>query len=170
LQDRAGIARRLGADLFLSIHADSAGEVDGGVKGATIYTLSEKASDDLAARLAARENDADKVNGVALASQSDAVNAILVDLSQRRVGEESSAFADLIIREGEGRMQFHPTPRRSAAFVVLKAPDVPSVLFEAGYISNPAEAARLASEQGKAGFAEVMARAIRIYLVRQAGV
>lgn len=169
LQERAEIARRLGADLFLSIHADSAGGESDGVQGATIYTLSDKASDETAARLAARENQADRINGVALKEQSNAVSAILVDLSQRRANEEASDFASLIIREGEGRLPFHPEPRRSAAFVVLKAPDVPSVLFEAGYITNPQEAARLASQEGREGFAEVMARAIRIYFARQAG-
>ncbi len=169
LQERAEIARRLGADLFLSIHADSAGAASDGVRGATIYTLSDKASDEAAARLAARENQADMVNGVVLRGHSDVVSAILVDLSRRRVNEEAADFAALIIREGEGALRFHPEPRRSAAFVVLKAPDVPSVLFEAGYISNPEEAARLASQQGQSGFAEVMARAIRIYFVRQAG-
>lgn len=168
LQERAEIARRLGADLFLSIHADSAGEQEG-VGGATIYMLSQKASDEATARLAARENEADLVNGIALGGQSDAVSAILVDLSQRHANEAAGQLANLIIREGEGRLAFHENPRRSAAFAVLKAPDVPSLLFEAGYITNPEDAQRLASSEGRATFADVMARAIRIYFVRQAG-
>ena len=118
----------------------------------------------------ARENGADRVNGIALEGRSDAVSAILVDLSQRRTREESGEFARLIVREGEGQMAFQPQPRRSAAFAVLKSPDVPSVLFEAGYITNPQEAHRLASAEGQARFADVVDKAIRIFFARQAGV
>lgn len=168
LEERALIARKLGADLFLSIHADAVADKEG-VSGASIYVLSDEASDAAAARLARRENDADRLNGVALASQNDTVSAILIDLSRRRASRESAEFAGLIAREGQGVMRFHPRPLRSAAFVVLKAPDVPSVLFEAGYITNPAEAERLNSDGGRAQFASVMARAIRIYFARQAG-
>lgn len=166
LEERAEIARRLGADLFLSIHADSAGELSR-VTGASIYTLSASASDQAAARFAARENSADRVNGVNLEGRDDAVSSILVDLSQRRTQGQSSEFAGLILREGQGRLGFHPDPLRSAALIVLHAPDVPSVLYEAGFISNPADAERLASPQGRVNFAEVMARAIRIYFARQ---
>ncbi|MBO9499644.1 MAG: N-acetylmuramoyl-L-alanine amidase [Novosphingobium sp.] len=168
LQERAEIARRLGADLFLSIHADSAGD-DGGVSGASVYTLSEKASDEAAARFAARENSADRVNGISLSGRSDAVSAILVDLSQRRAQAESAEFAGLIVREGQGSIAFHPDPRRSAALAVLRAPDVPSVLFEAGFITNPDDAKRLTSPEGQARFADAMERAIRIYFARNSG-
>ncbi|MDD3799296.1 MAG: N-acetylmuramoyl-L-alanine amidase [Novosphingobium sp.] len=168
LAERRDIARALGAGLFISIHADSAGD-ESGITGATIYTLSAKASDETAARMAARENRADRINGVELEGQSDTVSAILADLSQRRVREESTELAGLIIREGKGLMAFHPTPRRSAAFVVLKSPDVPSVLFEAGYITNPEDAQRLASPEGRQRFAEVVDKAIRVYFARQAG-
>jgi N-acetylmuramoyl-L-alanine amidase len=168
LDERVDIARKLGADLFLSIHADSAGEKDQ-VTGASVYTLSSKASSEAAARVAARENSADSVNGVKLAGRSDAVANILVDLAQRRTSEQSAAFANLIVREGEGVLKFHPDPHRSADFVVLRAPDVPSALYESGFISNPADAARLMSPEGRKRFATVMARAIRIYFARQAG-
>ncbi|WP_435417480.1 N-acetylmuramoyl-L-alanine amidase [Parerythrobacter aurantius] len=166
LEERAEIARLLEADLFISIHADSAGEVSG-VSGASIYTLSEKASSEAAARFAERENNADKVNGVEVAGQSDAVNAILVELAQRRVQEESAEFAGLVLREGAGQLNFHPQPRRSASLAVLRAPDVPAVLYESGYITNPADAARLASAEGRQVFADTLARAIRIYFARQ---
>jgi N-acetylmuramoyl-L-alanine amidase len=168
LDERVDIARKLGADLFLSIHADSAGEKDQ-VTGASVYTLSSKASSEAAARVAARENSADSVNGVKLAGRSDAVANILVDLAQRRTSEQSAAFVNLIVREGEGVLKFHPDPHRSAVFVVLRAPDVPSALYESGFISNPADAARLMSPEGRKRFATVMARAIRIYFARQAG-
>lgn len=168
LGERFAIARQLGADLFLSIHADSAG-AEGQVAGASIYTLSSEASSQAAARFAARENAADSVNGVTLSGQSDTVNSILVDLSQRRTQADSSEFARLIAREGAGILEFHPQARRSAGLAVLRAPDVPSVLYEAGFISNRDEAARLASPEGRQRFAEVMARAIRVYFARQSG-
>ena len=108
--------------------------------------------------------------GVQLAGRSDAVANILVDLAQRRTSEQSATFAGLIVREGDGVLKFHPDPRRSADFVVLRAPDVPSVLYEAGFISNPDDAERLTSPAGQQRFATVMAHAIRIYFARQAGV
>lgn len=164
--ERYEIARRLGAELFLSIHADSAGEA-AEVAGASIYTLSNQASSQAAARFAARENASDRLNGVELGQQSDSVSTILVELSQRRTQEQSSEFARLIRREGEGAIRFHPQAQRSAALKVLRAPDIPSVLFESGFITNEAEAQRLASAEGKQRFAEIMARAIRIYFARQ---
>ena len=168
LQERPEIARRLGADLFISIHADSAGEV-AEVSGASIYTLSEEASSEAAARFAARENDADRLNGVSVEGQSAAISNILVQLSQRRVQESSSQFSGLVVREGDGTLRFHPQARRSAALAVLRAPDVPAILYEAGYITNPDEAEFLASDEGRQRFADTLARAIRIYFARRTG-
>jgi N-acetylmuramoyl-L-alanine amidase len=166
LGERFAIARELGANLFLSIHADSAGSEDR-IIGASIYTLSPEASSEAAARFAARENAVDTVNGVTLSGQSDTVNSILVELSQRRTQSDSAEFARLIAREGSGVLQFHPQARRSAGLAVLRAPDVPSVLYEAGFISNLEEASQLASPEGRGKFAQVLARAIRIYFARQ---
>lgn len=164
--ERVDIARRLNADLFLSIHADSAGDAEQ-VTGASTYTLSNKASSEAAARFAERENASDRLNGIDIGGQSDVVSTILVELSQRHTQEQSAEFARLIRREGEGTIRFHPQAERSAALKVLRAPDVPSVLFESGYITNEAEAQRLASPEGRARFAKVMARAIRIYFARR---
>lgn len=166
LGERFAIARELDADLFLSIHADSSGEA-GGISGASIYTLSEEASSEAAARFAARENSADSVNGVALSGRSDAVSAILVELAQRGTQRDSSEFASLILREGAGTLRFHPQARRAASLAVLRAPDVPGVLYEAGFITNREEAARLLSPAGQREFAEVLARAVRVYFARQ---
>lgn len=166
LQERPKIARRMNADLFVSIHADSSAEVSR-VNGASIYTLSQEASSEAAARFAERENNADRLNGVTIEGQSEAVSDILVELSQRRVQKNSSEFANLIAREGQGTLRFHPQLRRSAELAVLRAPDVPAVLYEAGYITNPQDAARLTSADGREAFAQVMARAIRIYFARQ---
>jgi N-acetylmuramoyl-L-alanine amidase len=167
LPERSGIARRLKADLFLSIHADSVEENDG-AKGASVYTLSERGTNEAAARLAARENRADTINGVSLAGTSDAVSAILVDLSQREAQAKSEEFAQLILRELAGKLPLHEKRVQSAAFVVLKSPDMPSVLFESGYVSNPEEVARLASREGRDAFAKLTALAIRAYFARQA--
>ncbi|NTZ41911.1 N-acetylmuramoyl-L-alanine amidase [Altererythrobacter sp. SALINAS58] len=168
LGERSEIARRLNADLFISVHADSAGEQDG-VSGASVYTLSNEASSRAAALFAERENEADVVNGIRLSGRSDEVNAILVELSQRRMQSDSAQFAGLVLREGEGTLQFHPQARRSASLAVLRAPDVPSVLYEAGFITNPEDAARLASDEGQARFADAMSRAVRVYFARKSG-
>lgn len=165
LEERSGIARRMKADLFLSIHADSAETPE--AHGATVYTLSQRGSSEEAEHLAAAENRADSINGVSLASTSSAVSAILVDLSQRHAAELSSDFARLILREGEGRIDFRERALQSAAFVVLKSPDMPSVLYEAGYISHAQDAARLASPEGRREFAQTTAQAIRVYFARQ---
>jgi N-acetylmuramoyl-L-alanine amidase len=166
LPERSGIARRLKADLFLSIHADS---VEGSetASGASVYTLSERGTSQTAALLATRENRADTINGVSLAGASDAVSAILVDLSQREAQAKSEEFARLILREITGKLRLHDKEVQSAAFVVLKSPDMPSVLFESGYVSNPDEAAMLASSEGRAKIAKATAQAIRAYFARQ---
>jgi N-acetylmuramoyl-L-alanine amidase len=166
LPERSSIARRLKADLFLSIHADSV-EGNDDARGASVYTLSERGTNETAARLAARENRADTINGVSLSNTSDAVSAILVDLSQREAQAKSEEFARLILREITGKLRLHDKRVQSAAFVVLKSPDMPSVLFESGYVSNPEEAAMLASPVGRAIFAKATAQAIRTYFARQ---
>jgi N-acetylmuramoyl-L-alanine amidase len=166
---RPEIARRLNGDLFISIHADSAGERDD-VGGASIYTLSDEASNEAAARFAARENDADRVNGIAIQGQSAQVSAILVELSQQRTQEDALAFAGLVVREGEGKLEFVPQPRRAAALAVLRAPDVPSVLFESGFVTNRADRARLTTAAGRSEYAGVLARAIRVYFARRSDV
>ncbi len=166
LIDRPEIARRLNADLFISIHADSSGTRTG-VSGASIYTLSRDASSEAAARFAERENRANALNGVVVEGDNQQVNDILVELSQRRVQENSAELAGLIIREGQGTLKFHPQGRRSAALAVLRAPDVPAVLFESGYITNVEDAERLNSDAGRDQFARTMDRAIRIYFARQ---
>jgi N-acetylmuramoyl-L-alanine amidase len=165
LPERAAIARQLKADLFIALHADSSTNPD--AAGATLYTLSDRGSNEEAGRIAAAENKADTVNGVALSGQSDAVSAILVDLSQRESAAQADEFARLVLREGAGKIDFRERSIQSAAFIVLKSADVPSVLFEAGYLSNPADQQRLASSEGRQTFAEVTARAIRVHFARR---
>jgi len=165
LDERSGIARRMGADLFISVHADAADNVD--ANGATVYTLSDTASDTVAQRLAARENRADVVNGVPLGGKSDAVSSILVDLSRRDMAANSVRFSDLVLRESNGKLQFHTNPQRQAGFVVLKSLDMPSVLIEAGYISNDDNARLLENDTWRRQFAQGIASAIEIFLARQ---
>lgn len=166
LGERSDIARRLGADMFISIHADSTG-TNTKASGASVYTLSDKGTSEAANRIAARENAADVINGVDLGKQTNTVSSILVDLSQRESLEKAAQFADLLLREGKDRIPFRERSEQAAAFVVLKAPDVPSVLFETGYISNVSDAARLSSVEGQKTFAEVTARGLQVYFARQ---
>lgn len=164
LEERYGIARRLGADLFVSIHADAA--ANPAASGATVYTLSETASDREAAKLAARENRADIINGVDLSGRSNDIGAILIDLSQRETSLQSNDFARLLVREARDDVRFRPTPARKAGLIVLKAPDVPSVLFEAGYVSNADDASFLASREGQRRIARGLRQAVVVYFAR----
>lgn len=168
LSERAGIARRLHADAFLSIHADAV-ESGGPASGATLYTLSDKGSDALADAVAARENRVDSVNGVALGGRDDAVAQFLVDLSQQRMREGSVTLAELIRREGAGHIRFRDVPVQQAAFVVLKSLDVPSVLLEAGYVSSPEDVHAMQSRAWRDGFGQAVAHAIEIFLADQTG-
>ncbi|EQB32856.1 N-acetylmuramoyl-L-alanine amidase [Sphingobium ummariense] len=165
LQERYGIARRLNADLFISVHADSAENAE--AHGATVYTLSETASDREAARLAARENKADILNGVNLGGQSGDVSSILIDLTQRESMNISANFARLLQREASPYVPFRSAYHRFASLMVLKAPDTPSVLFETGYISNGEDAAFLSSREGQQKIARGVARAIEIHFARR---
>ncbi len=167
LEERYGIARRLNADLFLSLHADAAERPD--AKGATVYTLSEVASDREAARLAARENRSNRLNGVDLGGRSSAVETILIDLAQRATMQASADFARLLAREAKDEFPWRASPYRLAGLIVLKAPDVPSALIEAGYVSNPADASFLASREGQRRIARGIRAAVTIYFARRRG-
>ncbi|HVJ03079.1 MAG TPA: N-acetylmuramoyl-L-alanine amidase [Sphingomonas sp.] len=165
LQERYGLARRLKADLFISVHCDSATNPD--ATGATVYTLSEVASDKEAARLAARENKADIIAGVDLGEQSADISSILIDLTQRETMNLSADFARLLGREAQPLIPIKPNYHRMAALMVLKAPDMPSVLFETGYISNAQDAGFLASEEGQRKVAESVRKAVEIHFAKR---
>ena len=165
LEERYGIARRLDADLFMSIHADAAGNAD--ASGATVYTLSEVASDREAAKLAARENRSNIINGVNLGGATQDVSSILIDLTQRETMNVSADFAKLLHRESSRQMNFRKIPHRFASFVVLKSPDTPSVLFETGYLTNKDDVAFLNSRQGRTQVAAGVASAIEAHFARK---
>ncbi len=164
LRERYGIARRLHASLFVSIHCDSVASSD--ASGASVYTLSEVASDKEAARLAARENKVDVIDGVKLDSGSAAVSSILIDLAQRETMDASASFARLLGREAKPMLPLKPNFHRMASLMVLKAPDMPSILFETGYISNAEDAAFLDSREGRERVAQVVKRAVVIHFAK----
>ena len=107
------------------------------------------------------------MNGADVEAANDTVTDMLVELSQGRTQEQSAEFQGLLRREGEGRIEFHPSAIRSAALAVLRAPDVPAVLFESGFVTNREDRAKLTTEEGRNSYAEVLARAIRVYFARR---
>ena len=134
LRKRVAIARHARADLFISLHADSI--KNGAVRGATVYTLSENASDREAAQLAERENKSDLIVGIDLDAESQEVTDILIDLVQRETMNQSAVLADAIVQEVTKSIKTHRRPHKFAGFAVLKALDIPSILLEMGYLSN----------------------------------
>nr|WP_314446895.1 N-acetylmuramoyl-L-alanine amidase [uncultured Sphingomonas sp.] len=154
LDDRAAIARRLGASLFLAIHADSA--PNPGARGATAYSLSEVASDADAALLAARQNG----EGAIASAPEESLRTLLSDLAARDIMDASADFALRIIREGRGTVLLRPEPHRFASFRVLRRSGAPAVLFEAGYMSNAADEATLLDPVKRRQIVTALARAI----------
>ena len=164
LRERVAMARRMAASLFISIHADSvSGRFSKTASGATVYTLSETASDNEAKALATKENRADIIAGVDLPTESNEVSNILIDLAQRETKNWSITFADTLVTTIKGKTPVRKKSRRFAGFRVLKAPDVPSVLVELGYMSNPSDERRLKSKRWQRKVAASMARAIGKY-------
>jgi N-acetylmuramoyl-L-alanine amidase len=164
LADRVRIAREAGATLFVSIHADSLPHGEGDAQGASIYTLSDTATDSEAARLAEKENRADVIAGVDLKSEPDDVAGILIDLAERETKSFSTQFAHKLAGEMRTVTRMHKKPLKSAGFRVLRAPDVPSVLVELGYVSNRQDRQSLVSDTWRNRTADSMAQAIETFL------
>lgn len=167
LSERTKIARNLKAALFVSIHADALPKAEGDAQGATIYTLSDKASDAEAQRLADAENRADAIAGFNLAEEPTDVADILIDLTQRETRTFSNRFARLLMGEMKSSVRMHKHPLKSAGFRVLKAPDVPSVLVEIGYVSNKGDLEHLVSEGWRSKAVGSMAQAIDGFLTKR---
>jgi N-acetylmuramoyl-L-alanine amidase len=163
LAERVRFGREAGAALFISIHADSLPHREGDAQGATVYTLSETATDPAAARLAEQENRADVIAGVDLKDQPDDVAGILIDLAQRETKTFSVQFADKLVGIMKRTIRLHKEPIKSAGFRVLRAPDVPSALVELGYVSNKEDLQSLLSEGWRDHTADAMASAIDGY-------
>ncbi len=167
LNERVRIARNQSAALFVSIHADALPRREGDARGATIYTLSDRASDAEAERLAEAENKADAIGGVNLTEEPTEVADILIDLAQRETRTFSNRFARLLMGEMKNTVRMHKRPLKSAGFRVLKAPDVPSVLIELGYVSNKGDREHLVSENWRSRTVGSMAQAIDAFLAKR---
>ena len=167
LAARVRIARNQSAALFVSIHADALPRREGDAQGATIYTLSDRASDAEAERLAEAENKADAIGGVNLTEEPTDVADILIDLAQRETRTFSNRFARLLMGEMKNTVRMHKRPLKSAGFRVLKAPDVPSVLIELGYVSNKGDREHLVSENWRSRTVGSMAQAIDTFLAKR---
>lgn len=161
LRERVNIARRHDADLFLSIHADAIDRR--GVSGMSIYTLSETASDKEAAALAAKENRSDVIGGVDLQGESSEVTDILIDLAQRETKNFSVRFARTVVRNAEGVTPLLQRTHRFAGFRVLKAPDVPSVLVELGFLTNRSDERNLTTASWRRRVAGTLVKSIDSY-------
>lgn len=164
LRERIAIAQEEGADLFISLHADSMRNRR--VRGGSVYTLSETASDKEAAALAAKENRADLIAGVDLSDQSEVVAKILIDLRQRLTKNDSAVFAKMLLSELGRTTRLLRNNHRFAGFAVLKAPDVPSVLIEMGYLSNATDERLLRDRRHQRKFAAAVVKALNRYFVQ----
>jgi N-acetylmuramoyl-L-alanine amidase len=167
LNDRVRIARNQSAALFVSIHADALPRREGDAQGATIYTLSDRASDAEAERLAEAENKADAIGGVNLTEEPTEVADILIDLAQRETRTFSNRFARILVGEMKATTRMHKHPLKSAGFRVLKAPDVPSVLIELGYVSNKDDLEHLVSDSWRSRTAGSVAHAIDAFFAKR---
>ncbi len=161
LRQRVQIARNRNADLFISIHADAIKKKN--IRGLSVYTLSEKASDREAAALAKKENQSDIIAGVDFGDQLPEVTNILIDLAQRDTKNASVKFAESLISSVRGKTLLLDRTHRFAGFRVLKAPDVPSVLVELGFITNRTDEKQLSSSKWRRRVATGMVEAIDNY-------
>lgn len=167
LEGRIRIAREAGADVFLSLHADAL--PDGGATGATIYTLAAEASDAAAAALAERHDRADLLAGVDLTDQDDLIAGLLMSIARTETMPRTDALADHLvaaIRENSGRM--HRRPRQMAGFSVLKAPDIPSILLELGFMSSPRDLADLQEVEWRSRMAQSVVTALQRWAADEA--
>lgn len=167
LSRRIRIARAFGADLFISVHADAAPQDY--VRGATVYTLSERPSDAQAAAVAARENLADTVSGVIEPALQEEVSGILADLMRRETKTFSHEFAKTLIAALEGTVTLNSRPHRSARFRVLMAHDFPSVLFELGYLTNETDVARLKDAAWREAASSAVTQAVQRFFDTEIG-
>jgi N-acetylmuramoyl-L-alanine amidase len=159
LDARVAIAHQAGADLFVSLHADALSE--GGAHGATIYTLSEEASDTASAHLAARHNRADIIAGADLTGADDQVTRILLDLARQETEPRSRTLAQTFVDSmAEAGGPMNSRPLRKAGFSVLKSADIPSVLVEVGFLSSKRDLENLRNPEWRSAITAAMARAI----------
>lgn len=167
LDERVQLARNANAALFISIHADILRGAGASVSGATVYTESDRASDAEAAQVAESENRADAIAGVDHQNHPSDVSDILLDLARRETRTYSNVFARTLVKYWRRTARLNKNPHRSAGFVVLKAPDIPSVLLELGYLSNRKDVADLRSPEWRAKAAKAVVRSIDSFFARR---
>jgi len=167
LGERVRLARAQKAALFVSIHADALAAGEGDAQGASVYTLSDTASDAEAARLADVENKADVIAGVDLTAEPDDVADILIDLAQRETRSFSTQFARTLVAELKSAARLHKNPLKAAGFKVLKSPDVPSVLVELGYVSNRQDLKLMKSDTWRVRTVGAMVQAVDTFFAKQ---
>ena len=165
LGDRVLTARQMKGDIFISFHADSNPRPE--AQGVSVYTLSENASDAEAAALAERENKADILPGLDLGTTDEDVAAVLIDLAQRETMNKSARFADLVVEHLHGKVKRLPRTHRFAGFRVLKAPDIPSVLVELGFLSNADDEKLLKSREYQGLIVSSLVKALDAYKAQQ---
>ena len=168
LSERVHVARGAEAALMISVHADTLPE-SADVNGTTVYTVSDRASDAYAAKVAAKENEADASVGVDGQADTADVNDILFDLTRQETRAYSHVFARTLVNYWKVVGRLNKNPQRAAGFVVLKAPDVPSVLVELGYLSSPLDSAALTSDEWREKATGRMAEAIIAYFADRHG-
>lgn len=161
LSERVTLARQQNANLFISVHADTLKQK--GIRGATVYTISDRASDRMAQDLAERENLSDQIAGVAVQNAQPEVADILLDFTRRETQAFSVTLAENIVKSFEGQVGLINNPHRYAGFQVLRAHDVPSVLLELGFLSNPEDEKLLLDESWRAKVADTLAVAVTRY-------
>ncbi len=161
LRGRVKKAHEAKADLFISIHADSAKNTS--ARGLSIYTISEKASDKEAAALAERENKSDILLGMDLDDYQQEVSSVLIDLAKQDTMKESRRYADLVVKEMQRTVQLLPNAHRFAGFAVLKSPNIPSVLLEMGYMSNRKEEREMQKASYRKKLGQALVRAVNTY-------
>ncbi|MGR3342556.1 MAG: N-acetylmuramoyl-L-alanine amidase [Paracoccaceae bacterium] len=166
LEARVSLARNAGADVFLSLHADAL--IDGRASGATIYTLSDRASDTASKKLAERHDRADLLAGVDLSGQDDVIATILMELARTETAPRADKLADALVAGLSEAVGVHKHPRMSAGFSVLKAPDIPSVLIELGYLSSPHDLKRLRDPEWRQRAANGVRAALQAWAVEDA--
>lgn len=161
LSERVVVARQKGAQLLISLHADTLRQSD--IRGATVYTISDKASDHMAAQLAERENFSDTLGGVELPAETAEVNDILLDLTRRETQAFSISLAQAVVGSFEGQISLINNPHRHAGFRVLQAPDVPSILLELGFLSNKDDEKLLLDPVWREKVADLLVEAVKRY-------
>jgi N-acetylmuramoyl-L-alanine amidase len=165
LEDRITVATQSGADLFISLHADAV--IEGEASGTTVYLLSENATDKMSAQLASRHDRSEILRGVDLSGLDSQVASVLIDMARQETKPRNEAVASFILEVFKEKItELSSQPLRYAAFSVLKSPDIPSILIEAGFMSTSSNLKNLTTSSWRAGFADALAEAISRWQIK----